>query len=638
MKIKSINTTFFNQTDRSSFCLVGVLLAIMLSALAFTSCDSDKVGDNYYTFTEDMIGDHLINNPNDYSEFVKMLDTTKVLGLLKAYGNYTCFAPTNDAIYEFYKSQNRTSLKDYPYDTIVKIVYDHIIKDFKIISDDFKEGRLPYLSMSSRYLSISYAQSSTKQIVKVNKTSTILDKNIPAHNGVIHKIDQVLKPTEKSLVEAIGADKKFTLFSEALNVTQLYKKLALVEDKTYDPSTFDYELGTNNGNDEVFPEFRKYGYTALIESDATYLENGISDLESLKERAKLIYDKVYPEDKDVTDVTDPRNSLYRFVAYHLINKQIGLTKFIIDYDNTGHQLKSYDMFEYIETLNGGAFIEVRTHRQSNKTNLFNYVGEENAGSFIEINPDYHDVDAINGVYHEINSILSYNLDVVTSVSSKRLRLDAASFFPEFTNNNMRGNGVVVPYIIPPGFLDRLKLTEGTVFCYLNADSRYEDFQGDEIFLRGLYDFTITTPVIPKGTYEIRFAYQPTGGRGAAQLYWDSIPCGIPLDLTKDADDASIGYIEPGKDPSDPLGFENDKMMRNRGYLKGPGSYRVVTHEYYPAANARVSNRSLRRILGIYTFNEATEHKFKVKAAREGQFMMDYLEFVPTELIEREDVY
>jgi hypothetical protein len=86
------------------------------------------------------------------------------------------------------------------------------------------------------------------------------------------------------------------------------------------------------------------------------------------------------------------------------------------------------------------------------------------------------------------------------------------------------------WVFPKGYIKRLKASETTRFCYLNAYGGYLDYQGDEVYLKGMYDFEIETPPIPAGTYEIRFGYQPTGGRGAAQLYWDGVPCGIPLDL------------------------------------------------------------------------------------------------------------
>ena len=72
-------------------------------------------------------------------------------------------------------------------------------------------------------------------------------------------------------------------------------------------------------------------------------------------------------------------------------------------------------------------------------------------------------------------------------------------------------------------------------------------------------------------------------------------------------------------------------------MKGPNTYYDHINKWYGGKIARNSTASLRRILGIYTFEKAATHKFTVKAIREGQFMLDFLEFVPIEVIENEDV-
>jgi hypothetical protein len=193
------------------------------------------------------------------------------------------------------------------------------------------------------------------------------------------------------------------------------------------------------------------------------------------------------------------------------------------------------------------------------------------------------------------------------------------------------------WVFPQNYIERLKCSATTRFCYLNACNAYLDYEGDEIYLKGMYDFSLITPPVPAGTYEVRLSYQPTGGRGAAQLYWDDVPCGIPLDLRILANDPLIGWVLPGSDSGDPKGFENDKMMKNRGYLKGPNSYTGIDGGFYGPKIARESPYSLRRVLGTYTFAKAGTHKFTVKAVREGQFMMDFLEFVPVEMIESEGI-
>jgi len=275
--------------------------------------------------------------------------------------------------------------------------------------------------------------------------------------------------------------------------------------------------------------------------------------------------------------------------------------------------------------------------------LINYNSESK--KYIQIDKTNYDKDAINGVYHQIDGMLVYDVNEDAELSTKRLRFDAASFFPELANNNMRGLGMTLPNLqfrLPRGYIERISSSEQTVVSYLTPYYMYQDYQGDEIFLGStagkLYDFSVVTPPVPAGTYEVRFGYLTNGKRGVAQLYLDNVPAGVPLNLNNNATDVAIGYETPGSILSDPFGFENDKMMRNRGYMKGPADYKVPQTGWTNGENARYCDASLRKIMGTYTFRTAGNHVLSVKGLSGGEFMFDYLEFVPTSTLESEDIY
>lgn len=596
-----------------------------------------------------MIGEYL-NDSSDYSEFVKLLDTTKVMGLLKAYGDYTCFAPTNAAMKNFYQLKNKKSLKDFPFDTLKIMAYDHIINGTSLIEAQFIDGRQPSKTMSDRFIFISFENS----VTWINKSSKIINKDIILHNGVMHKIDEVINPTRAGIVEAVATNENFSLFYQALVLTGLADSLIIDKDDTYNPALYKslvtVPLEANQWFYQEIPLARKYGYTIFMESNATMAQNGITDLESMKNYAANVYNKVYPDDANINDYSDRKNSLNRFIAYHIINKQLSKTQLIDLYD-TGHMLKNVDMYEYLEPMCPNTLIEIKKDRAANKTNIINYIRETGTSINITANSD---IDATNGVYHEIDGMLVFSKEVETELSTKRLRFEAASFFPELTNNNMRGsrylqntnsahyNDQSLHFQLPRGYIKRITSSEQTVVGYLAGYHKFQNYESDEIFLGAtsgnLYDFNIITPPVPAGTYEIRFGYLSNGKRGVAQLYIDNVPAGVPLNLNTLATDASIGYETPGSSQTDISGFENDKMMRNRGYMKGPACYKVVTTGWTSGENARYSNAVLRKILGTYTFKYAENHVLTVKGLSGGEFMFDYLEFVPTSALESEDIY
>jgi len=620
------------------------LQIIITGFIVFTSCNSDDVGKNLYTFTGTMMGQYLTEDTT-FSEFEKLTELTKVKGLLNTYGFYTCFAPTNNAMRKFYKAKGKAKLEEFTSDSLRQIVYDHLINGYIIMHSEFpRNGSLSNITMSERYILVSVTDSGTF----INKNAKVIQKDIALYNGVIHSIDNVLDPVRLGVVELLEKDSAFSIFCQALELTGLADSLLKTVDKNYLMTTtmatdLENAVNTTVSSERYAPKSRKFGYTVFVESDETYKKYGITDLNGLRKYAASIYDVLYPLDAEITEITDRRNSLNRFIAYHLIDKQLIKSKLIQDYD-TNHQWKTIDLYEYIETMCPNTLLEVKIERASGQSNLINTIHE--TGERINLTSNTDNL-AVNGVYHEIDKILVYSAEVDGELSSKRLRFDISSCFPELTNNNMRGrpsdnSNYLYRNALPPNYLDRFKCTEQTVLCYSNAHDKLMNFEGDEFFIvvQGgkLYDFEITTPPIPVGTYEVRFGYQSNGRRGVAQFYFDGVPCGVPVNLNTLGTDTGIGYVLPGSVADDPYGFENDKMMRNFGYMKGPNSFKAVNESWYAGQSARYNSSNLRKILGTYRFSEAGHHKIIVKGLSGGQFQLDFIEFVPTSLLESEDIY
>ena len=77
----------------------------MLPALLFVaSCKEDLDEDNLYTFTGETIESYLANRPDSFSNFNYILKRAGMDKILSAYGTYTCFAPTNEAVMAYIDS------------------------------------------------------------------------------------------------------------------------------------------------------------------------------------------------------------------------------------------------------------------------------------------------------------------------------------------------------------------------------------------------------------------------------------------------------------------------------------------------------------------------------------------------------
>ena len=150
---------------QKALCLKRRLSSLFIpvfSLLFLNSCNVDDVG-SYYTFTGQTIGQYLLEDPDEIgvAEFYKLAEHTQILGLLNAYGEYTCFVPTDEAMFELYKNKGVSSLEElienYREDEVQKLAYDHIIKDVILKDANFNEGIILSKTMSDRFISMSSA-------------------------------------------------------------------------------------------------------------------------------------------------------------------------------------------------------------------------------------------------------------------------------------------------------------------------------------------------------------------------------------------------------------------------------------------------------------------------------------------------
>ena len=226
------------------------------------------------------------------------------------------------------------------------------------------------------------------------------------------------------------------------------------------------------------------------------------------------------------------------------------------------------------------------------------------------------------------------------LQNTRIRFDIVSLFPEFANNNIRGSRDFMKKNNSSGdrfgfedvYIKDVTISKDTRLIYLaGKDGQWANYQSDELMGLGSYDITMRLLPVPPGTYELRFGYSANSLRSVTQIYVDNKPVGIPLDLRIMANDPRVGWIIDSS--TEDNGVENDKMMRNRGYMKGPDTY------YYGQTIVRNYSGSLRRIIGTFTFTDYSSHTLRFKSVIENpqsQCMMDYFEYVPKSVFNPSD--
>jgi uncharacterized surface protein with fasciclin (FAS1) repeats len=685
----------------TKFSTFAATLLLVLGCV-FTGCNDEIDGSSRFTFTGELISTHLENNPEKFSDFTHILSKAKIgkkvsgsiLKTLSTYGSYTCFAPTNEAVrkflqeeYDRYLAGDRTgitspNLEDLTDSMATVIAMNHII-EMGYLTTDISEGAFPMSTMNRRFTTVEWITDESGRVYAfLNNSARIIEPDMKMENGTIQVVDAVLNPSNKLLPELLEAQNGFNLFYDAIKLTGLDELLSTYEidleyDNTLEGPSLDSETSTS-----PYPKDKKQRYTLLVEPDALFTENGIENIDELIAFAEKWYGT---EAKG--NYSDPNNALYRFVAYHIIDRQLlyssstGPGGFIMEnYVNAEFSSKvnlnqNFDSYEYYETMLPYTMIKVTkpyTNQALKNEIVINYAQEQ--GTMIK-NPEmekhlnvivekatttkekYEELsefnqNALNGIIHTIDRILIYNEDEMAgNVLNERIRMDISALFPEFTKNGVRWDlssaGNVVTFI-PKGYCkDFIVNNEDTEVFYFRPHKTYlgsyANFQGDEFIVEGKYDFQYRIPHVPEGNYEIRFGYPRGYYRGVCQFYVDGKIAGIPVDLRwNNETDIAIGWTSDDGKSNEEI-RENDKAMRNRGYMKGPAS--IVLDDN--GGTMRDSEQAIRKIVGTYRLDKG-DHWLRFKDVSENstgkmkQFDQDYLELVPVSVITNqqkpEDIY
>ena len=589
-----------------------------------SSCDSDSLSDDsYYTFTGETVASYVENRPDSFAVFSQIVKDAGENALLSTYGHYTAFIPTDMAFQAFFR-EHGTTVEQLTAEEKRNIVYNHIIRSTSLdyATKDFQEGALPVTNMNGRFMVIAYERNeqADRNDIVVNQTGRIVAPDIEVHNGIIHAINHVLVPSDETLGALLDQMADYSLFAEALRLTHLCDSMAETYDVTFQ-NPFTSEFVNVLGYKMKTLQQRRLGYTVLAEPDEVLRSAGISSLEELRRFAEGYYGI-----EAASDPTDRRNALNRFVSYHLLDRQMATNSLIYQGKNTSASAMD-KRYEYYETMLENRLIEVKAGNKINTRRNGQYVGLDESRS---------NVSGMNGFIHSLTSVLVYDEDVMQQdVLNKRIRFDDYSVAPELTNNNIRWNLTNLDgfggYTMAPDYCgDHLRFNNDSKII-MWASEWWTAHQADEISVRGWYDFTMRMPPVPPGTYEIRLGYRAEPWRGIAQLFIDGQIIGIPVDLSYTGDMPQIGWVSD--DETTDQGAENDKMMRNRGYMKAPNS--IFTQN--GNINLRQDINSLRIIIGTFTFQNYAPHYFRAKNvdSENGEFTMDYMEYVPVSYIDQE---
>lgn len=652
-------SNIYNKVKKQSamFC------AVLLASAAFVGCvdnDFDDGQGTFYSATKRTAAEILSDSPERFSSFKAILERANYYAMLGTYGKYTVFAPDNNAINTYMKENGYKSLDSLLADKAKcdTIARTHIVNKGAYFTTEVNDGALPKMNMDDRYLvmtSENDEEHDNKLMMFVNKRSQLIEPDDSTTNGVLHVIDRVITPSNLFLPDLMKEDENIKLFVKALERTNLKDSLTKFIDETYSIANVEDsvvkgvkgERFGNRDNTTYWPEYRYFKYTAFVEPDEVFIKKGLDTVDKIADYAKQIYDQVYPEDagKYDHDPTDRRNPLNRFVAYHLMDR-IGNYG---DWAPSGKILNGCcitslaDPEDFWETM--CPYTMIRFCRAGGEL----YANRKGLGRSYKpgcrgvkvLSPSESgktEQNALNGTYHYLDDILTYDTNVRDNVLNCRFRIDSSTLSADFMNQGCRFNddegesNNACLYALKPGFIKGWKITNETRLALHAAECSWSSYLGNAIMIKGQYDVQFKLPPVPEGTYEIRIGYVAGEERGVVQVYLNNEPCDIPVDLTYGRWNLGeiLGNIDD--DPEDEAhNAEIDKTLHNLGYMKAMDSYKKPGDDY---VSFRINApEHLRRVLAVKKLNAGQDYYLRFRQVSKGdkEWSFDYIELCPKDI-------
>ncbi|MCI6559464.1 MAG: fasciclin domain-containing protein, partial [Prevotella sp.] len=280
---------------------------LTLAALTMTvmaACEGDVFnidadpfkGKTYINMTNSPISSYLESEP-DFTEYVKALrysDTYNALNQSTTGVSFTAFAPTNEAMQEFYGRRNVSSLEELPQSYVRSFVLYHTLPD-SITSDKFVTKK-SVTNLVGDVLSVEIDSVNAGQAT-INGEGHVVEMGISAYNGKVYVMSKAMTPLVETVLDRIVDAGQSSIMVGAIKETGWDKSLSVIQDTTLI---------------EGVQTITKHYFTVFNVTDATFAKAGINSLADLKSKLKARDERGLAED----------SLLREYVSYHIIGNML----------------------------------------------------------------------------------------------------------------------------------------------------------------------------------------------------------------------------------------------------------------------------------------------------------------------------
>ncbi|MCR9016250.1 fasciclin domain-containing protein [Aquiflexum gelatinilyticum] len=196
------------KTIRSKWSLL-TLSMVFLTLVLFSSCNEEE------TPTPDPNIVEVASANNNFSTLVTAVQTAGLVPTLSGTGPFTVFAPTNEAFNRFLTENGLTADQLLASDGLSETLTYHVV-GASVPSTSVTAGKVTTVSGDPFYVSIA-----PNNEIWINGNTKITATDVPASNGIIHVLDNVITPPTQNIAEiaiasTTAAQPEFTQLVAAL--------------------------------------------------------------------------------------------------------------------------------------------------------------------------------------------------------------------------------------------------------------------------------------------------------------------------------------------------------------------------------------------------------------------------------------
>lgn len=176
-------------------------------------------------------GDHpgnIVQVAQKDSRFSILVEAVQAAGLadtLSAPGPLTVFAPTNDAFAALLTELGLSKDQLLSNKPLLTAVLKYHVVSGSVSSTQVPIGK-PIMPVAGGFFKADKVGADLVLTDGRNRTSKIVQADIPASNGIIHAIDKVLLPADKTVVQVAAANPDFSILVEAVTAAGLADTLS----------------------------------------------------------------------------------------------------------------------------------------------------------------------------------------------------------------------------------------------------------------------------------------------------------------------------------------------------------------------------------------------------------------------------